>query len=237
MGEDLTALLLDNKGHIRDGIIVRRDEPAAFTLVLDGGDGQATATLLHDYHFSEDLEITGPERSDAALVIGGGSVPPGAELTVAGWIPGTAIALLPQPLAEDDPAEAHELAEILRIEAGIPRFGVDTTERTLPHETGLVSRTVSFDKGCYLGQETVARVQYRGGVKRHLRGVRTAVPLEPGALLQADGADVATITSAAVSPRHGAIGLAVVRDDRVGSALTAGGEPVVVDELPFGAGD
>lgn len=190
--------------------------------------------MLHEYHFSEDLEITGPERSDAALVTGDAAAPEGAELVVGGWIPGSRIALIPQALPKtgDDAA----LAEILRIEAGIPRIGIDTNDKSLPHETGLVGRTVSFDKGCYLGQETVARVEYRGGVRRHLRGVVTAELLPAGTSLEAGDTEVARLTSTALSPRHGPIGLAVVRDDQTAADLTAGGEPATIRELPFPAG-
>ncbi len=234
VGSDLAALLLDGKGHIRAGLIVHRDGPAAFTMLADDATAEATTAVLHEYHFSEDLEITGPERSDAALLTGEAAAPEGAELVVGGWIPGSRIALIPQPLPATDGDAA--LAEILRIEAGIPRVGIDTNDTSLPHETGLVGRTVSFEKGCYLGQETVARVEYRGGVRRHLRGVSTAELLPVGTQLRAGDSVIATLTSTALSPRHGPIGLAVVRDDQADGDVTAGGEPAAIRELPFPAG-
>ena len=78
--------------------------------------------------------------------------------------------------------------ETWRIELGLPRYGLDITEDNLPQETGLVPRAVSFDKGCYTGQEVVARIHYRGHVNRLLRGIRYAdghagPPLQPGAEL------------------------------------------------------
>ena len=70
--------------------------------------------------------------------------------------------------AEEVPAAALELA---RVAAGVPRVGVDTGEATLVQEAALEDAAVSFDKGCYLGQETVARLQFRGRANRRLRGL------------------------------------------------------------------
>ncbi|MGH9268483.1 MAG: YgfZ/GcvT domain-containing protein, partial [Acidimicrobiales bacterium] len=106
--------------------------------------------------------------------------------------------------------------EALRIEAGMPRMGAELDERTMPHETGLVARTVSFTKGCYTGQELVARVDSRGGhAPRHLRGVvmGTGTPVPPvGAVVEVDGREVGRLTSVAESPGLGtAVALALVR--------------------------
>ena len=232
-GQDLLALFLNDKGHIRSGLIVRRDGVDSFIVVAEPVAAEHTAALFREYHFSEDLEITGPERSDAALVVGALEAPDTAELVVADWIPGARLALIAAPYADPDPATAAALIELLRVEAGIPRFGVDTDARSLPHETGLIDRVISFDKGCYLGQEAVARVEHRGGVRRHLRGVRTADALPPGTALYSGERVVGTLTSSVESPRHGPIGLAVVRDDAAGERLAAAGEPAEVVELPF----
>ncbi len=66
----------------------------------------------------------------------------------------------------------------MRVERGRPRYGVDIDEGTIPQEAGLNERAVSFTKGCYVGQETVARLHYRGKPNRHLRGLRFAPPHE-----------------------------------------------------------
>ena len=85
--------------------------------------------------------------------------------------------------------EASEAAaEIVRVERGRPRYGVDLDESTIPQEAGLNERAVSFTKGCYVGQETVARLHYRGKPNRHLRGLRLSEPVEPGAELRSAGA-------------------------------------------------
>jgi folate-binding protein YgfZ len=105
--------------------------------------------------------------------------------------------------------------EIWRIEAGTPVFGREVTERNLPQELGRDKRAISFMKGCYLGQETVARIDALGHVNQVLRGLRlvdspTCPP--PGAVLEAEGKVVGQVTSAAFSPGWGApIALAFVR--------------------------
>ncbi len=132
--------------------------------------------------------------------------------------------------------------ETWRIELGIPRFGCDITPDNLPQETGLVARAVSFDKGCYTGQEVVARIHYRGKVNRHLRGIRCVEPLPagrpaPGTELRRDGRIVGTVTSSCASPRLGSIGLGYVRHEvEVGGAVEAACEvPVaaLVVDIPF----
>ena len=69
-------------------------------------------------------------------------------------------------------AVSEAVAECLRVERGRPRYGVDLDDTVIPQEAGLNERAVSFTKGCYVGQETVARLHYRGKPNRHLRGLR-----------------------------------------------------------------
>ncbi len=112
---------------------------------------------------------------------------------------------------------SRDVYEALRIECGVPAMGRELTERTIPAEAGVVDRSVSFTKGCYTGQELVARIDSRGGnVPRRLRGVildGDDLP-EAGASVTIDGREVGTITSAAHSSRLGAVvALAYVRRD------------------------
>ena len=103
--------------------------------------------------------------------------------------------------------------EAVRIEAGVPAMGAELTERTIPAETGIVDRTVSFTKGCYTGQELVARIDSRGGhVPRHLRGVVLSGPAPAGATLEVDGKNVGALTSVGRRP-DGAVALAYVGRD------------------------
>ena len=105
--------------------------------------------------------------------------------------------------------------DVLRIEAGTPVFGKEITDKNLPQEFGRDDRAINFVKGCYLGQETVARLDALGHVNQLLKGLllEPESPCPPaGSLLEHDGKRVGTITSAAFSPRrNAAVGLALVR--------------------------
>jgi folate-binding protein YgfZ len=131
---------------------------------------------------------------------------------------------------------SEEIAELLRIEHGCPRYGVDIDDTVIPQEAGLNERAVSFTKGCYVGQETVARLFYRGKPNRMLRGLKFSAPLAPGAELEFEGRPVGTVTSTTVSGRFGPIGLAIVRREAPpGSVVTvqAADATATVVELPF----
>jgi folate-binding protein YgfZ len=131
--------------------------------------------------------------------------------------------------------------EAARIEAGVPAMGHELTEKTIPHEAGsLVEHTVSFTKGCYTGQELVARIESRGAnVARRLRGVVVdpAGECPPDATLVAGERVLGRLTSVAWSPRFGAaVALAYVRRDVVipaGARLTPGGAQAEIREIPL----
>ena len=127
-------------------------------------------------------------------------------------------------------------AECLRVQRGRPRYGVDLDDSTIPQEAGLNDRAVSFTKGCYVGQETVARLYYRGKPNRHLRGLRCSEPVGTGDALRLGERAVGTVGSAVVSPVFGPIGLALVRREAQPGDTVAVGERGVdaeVVELPF----
>jgi folate-binding protein YgfZ len=131
---------------------------------------------------------------------------------------------------------SEEAAECLRIEAGRPRFGLDFDTDTIPEEAGLNDRAVSFTKGCYVGQETVARLHYKGKPNRHLRGLRLSEPAKHGQPLRLGDRQVGVVGSATVSPVHGPIALAVVRREASpGDTLDVGdaGATAELVELPF----
>ena len=102
-------------------------------------------------------------------------------------------------------------AEVVRVERGRPRYGVDLDDSVIPQEAGLNERAVSFTKGCYLGQETVARLYYKGKPNRHLRGLRLSEPVPIGTQLLLGGREVGRVGSSVLSPRLGPIALAIVR--------------------------
>jgi tRNA-modifying protein YgfZ len=133
----------------------------------------------------------------------------------------------------------EQAAECLRIEGGRPRYGLDLDDTVIPQEAGLNERAVSFTKGCYVGQETVARLYYKGRPNRHLRGLRLSAPAQHGSELRLGGRTVGSLGSSARSPRLGPIGLALVRREaEPGSTLEVGEQGVTAQllELPFPGG-
>jgi folate-binding protein YgfZ len=133
-------------------------------------------------------------------------------------------------------AVSMQAAEIVRVEHGRPRYGVDMDDGTIPQEAGLNERAVSFTKGCYVGQETVARLYYRGKPNRLLRGLLLDEPAQPGAELRLGEKPVGRLSSAAISPTFGPIGLGIVRREaRVGASVSVGDSDAVatVVDLPF----
>jgi folate-binding protein YgfZ len=134
------------------------------------------------------------------------------------------------------PEVDEAVAEVVRVESGRPRYGVDLDDGVIPQEAGLNDRAVSFTKGCYVGQETVARLHYRGKPNRHLRGLRLSAPAAQGEALQLGEKAVGRLGSVAVSPRHGPIALAIVRREAaVGDTLAVGdgGVTAEVVDVPF----
>jgi folate-binding protein YgfZ len=133
---------------------------------------------------------------------------------------------------------APEAYEAVRIAAGMPKMGAELTEKTIPAETGLIDQTVSFTKGCYTGQELVARIDSRGGhVPRHLRGLLPASPIAAGTeLVDSSGRAAGTVTSAAPGPSGAWLGLGYVRRGvDIPGLLWAGpgGPEVAVRALPL----
>jgi len=127
-------------------------------------------------------------------------------------------------------------ADVVRVETGRPRYGVDLDDSVIPQEADLNARAVSFTKGCYVGQETVARLFYRGKPNRQLRGLRLSAPAWTGAEVAFGGRVVGRLGSVAESPTLGLIALAVVRREAPpGSHVTVGSDEIkaVVVELPF----
>lgn len=145
------------------------------------------------------------------------------------------------PPVFETPAEPSEAGavEVRRIEAGVPRFGIDIGEDYFPFETPLV-RHIDYEKGCYIGQEPVSRVHFRGAPNKFLRGLAVtgdgavAIGAE---VSHAERAKAGTITSAAVSPEHGAIALAYLHRtvNEPGTTVEVDGRAATVVELPFGS--
>jgi folate-binding protein YgfZ len=188
---------------------------------------EVAATPPLPEHASERLSVLGVDR----IAVGTAG---GIDLIVPrGDAEPLRAALLEAGAAEVGP----EAVEILRIEAGVPRLGAEMGAETMPAEAGIVERAISFEKGCYIGQEPVARLHYRGRPNRRLRGLRLSAPAAAGEGLRLGDREVGRIGSACVSPAHGPIALAVVRREaEPGDELTVGeaGVTARVVELPFG---
>jgi folate-binding protein YgfZ len=129
------------------------------------------------------------------------------------------------------------MLETIRIENGVARVGVDTTDKTIALEARL-NRAISFNKGCYLGQETIERATARGGLKKRMFGLKFHNEGLPAAdaVLTLAGKEVGRVTSAVRSPRFGAIGLAILHHSAwtPGTELKVGeGGAAIVSDLPF----
>ena len=132
---------------------------------------------------------------------------------------------------------SNEAFDTARIEAGIPRFAVDMDENTLAPEA-LGANAISYSKGCYIGQEVIARIRTYGQVAKALRGVRidaNAMVPKAGDKIQHDGKEVGWITSAVFSPKHQRpIALGYVRKEcnSVGTQLVVNGAIAEIVQLP-----
>jgi tRNA-modifying protein YgfZ len=249
-GEGCYAALLNAKGKIRTDMRVLRDGDA-FWIDAEGIAREVIAHMIQTYSIGRDVQFEDVSESRALVSLIGpaaadrlDAAPPATENA---WVDGAhgryvrtdlGIDVIGAPNLADaldvDPIGA-ETAECLRIESGRPRLGYDMGGDTIPQEAGINERAISFTKGCYVGQETVARLHYKGKPNRHLRGLRLSEPVERGAELRFGEKMVGRVGSACVSPRLGPIALALVRREAApGDTLVVdgGGEAEVV-ELPF----
>jgi tRNA-modifying protein YgfZ len=154
------ALLLTPKGRVIAPLVVLRRGDEDFLLLTEEGLGDAVRSTLLRSRFAAKCEIE-PEEHTSLIVFGDGDGIPNSDYGT----PAVEVldAALPAELVADDELERR------RIEAGTPRWGREIDERVLPAEAGLTETHVSFTKGCYPGQEPIARLHYRGKANRGLR--------------------------------------------------------------------
>ena len=183
-----------------------------------------------------------PEREHAHVLVDVGGVQARAVRTDVGidlLVSAEQLETLKASLARRGAVEVpEEVAECVRVERGTPRYGVDLDDTVIPQEAGLNARAVSFTKGCYVGQETVARLHYRGKPNRHLRGLILSESASPGAEVRLGDRVVGSLTSVVESPRLGRIALALVRREAPPGATVAvgdGGVQAEVVAVPFEA--
>ncbi|MXW17144.1 MAG: aminomethyl transferase family protein, partial [Gemmatimonadetes bacterium] len=198
--------------------------PPRFARVEDLGDRTGLLTVLGPRAEEVVADAFGTVPEDGYALLGGG--PAGGGLLVARWVEQAPSWDIWAPAAATEGVwrrlEASgavpvgwAVREMLRIEAGLPAFGVDMDDTTIPVEAGLLDRAFDHDKGCYTGQEVIVRIRHRGRVNWHLRAFRfgNAAPETGQQLFEADGTKVkGRVTSVAQSPRFGqAVGLGYVR--------------------------
>jgi folate-binding protein YgfZ len=247
VGGSAWSLLLQPQGKVVALLRVAREDGESFLLDTDGGWGGAVVERLQRYKLRVKCDITplewrcvavrGPQAHEVA---GRGK----GLVAVADWpgLPGVDLLGEAPAVPEGVRRCSLDAYEAVRIEAGIPAMGRELDERTIPAEAGVVDRSVSFTKGCYTGQELVARIDSRGGnVPRRLRGVVLATNVLPplGAAVRVDDRDVGTVTSVGESlDRRAPVGLAYV-----GRAVSppadvtlvwdGGSAPARVEDLPL----
>jgi folate-binding protein YgfZ len=262
-GEGCYAALLDRKGHMRADMRVLRLDDDELWLDSEPVGTEALRRHLETYKIGRQVEIADVSSDHALISVLG---PGAAELTGAGPLSpehahreldlrGTRCRAVATDLGVDLIAPADETgavatalrdagvaevseqaAEIVRVESGRPRFGAEMTEATIPAEAGINERAVSFTKGCYIGQETVARLHYKGKPNRHLRGLRLERPADAGEAIRLGERELGAVGTACVSPALGPIALAIVRrEGEPGERVAVGeaGTSAEIVELPF----
>jgi len=260
-GAGCYAALLDRKGHMQgDMRVLRLDD--AFGIGTEAVAAPAVLRHLTMYKIGRDVEVI--DRSDeltvvsvigpaaTQLALGGPLAPEHAHREQAvGAVSARAIATdlgVDFTVGRDDSAALLDAlvargielvdpaaAEIVRVESGRPRFGREMTTATIPQEAGINERAVDFQKGCYIGQETVARLHYKGKPNRHLRGLRLGGPVSDGDPVRLGERELGTIGTAVLSPARGPLALAILRREAEPGAKVAVADCIEAEvvELPF----
>ena len=252
------VMLLTMVGAVKDGVMAKLDQfifsedvqlgdvTDTFAQIAVVGPGAAAAVASIVTDVSEDALRKMPEHGNARGTWAGGAAivtrvtdtgEPGFDLYVERAQSGALkVALMASGVAELDEATA----EAVRVESGVPLFGRDMSEDTIPLEAGIESRAISFTKGCYVGQEVIIRVLHRGHgrVARKLVGLTLdgdRVP-DAGTAIRGGDREIGNVTSAAMSPAlKRPIALAYLHRDflEAGTQVTVGDRSAEVTALPF----
>jgi folate-binding protein YgfZ len=216
VGDWCRATMLSVKGRVL-ALVDACNEGDAVVLITEAAFGQKLHDLLDRHLIADDVTLT-PQQQPLHRV----------------WDSAAAVWTAP-PVWATRAGSPSAALEALRVEAGLPRYGVDVSEEHFPFEANL-ARALSFGKGCYAGQEVVVRATTRGGAKKKLLGLRLDQVVPVGTrLVDEGGVDVGQLTSVATSPRLGNIALGYVHHSRwaPGTVLAAGAATAHVSELPF----
>jgi folate-binding protein YgfZ len=249
-GSTAEALILSPNGHVEHHLTLTDDGTQVWAHV-EPGTAPALLEFLESMRFMLRVEPSDVSPDYAVLTVMG---PGSAGGDTASWVTATGQpstvafgrdVLVPRERLAEAAAELHQRGavlagvwayEALRIAARRPRFGVDTDHRTIPHEVGWIDTAVHLDKGCYRGQETVARVHNLGHPPRrlvflHLDGSEDRLPAH-GDPVSLEGADVGFVGSAARHYELGPIALALVkRTTPVDATLLAAGLPAAQEVI------
>ena len=258
-GSGCYAALLNHKGKLRADMRVLRLAEDRLQVDAEPAAGPVLQHTFRTYSLGRDvrsLDLT-QERQVISLIGPGarealespppdtehacGEGPHGLQVTTDSGVDLVVDAAAAEGVVEElgIPRVGIEAAECVRIESGRPRLGFDMDDSTIPQEAGLNDRAVSFTKGCYVGQETVARLFYKGKPNRHLRGLRLSRPAERGDPIEIGEKQVGKIGSTCESPALGPIALALVRREAApGDEVYVGPSkaPAQVVDLPFERG-
>jgi len=240
-GESAEALILSPTGHVEHHLVLTDDGTSTWVHV-EPGTATALAAFLESMRFMLRVEVADVSQDYAVLtVLGPAAADLAAGVEAAAKVNQRSFGLIDLIVARAQLGDAAaELAqgggtvggmwafEALRIAARVPRLGLDTDHRTIPHEVGWIEAAVHLNKGCYRGQETVARVHNLGHPPRrlvflHLDGSADRLPAH-GDPVELDGATIGFVGSAARHYELGPIGLAMIkRTVPVDATLVAGG--------------
>lgn len=245
--ESAPSLLLQPTGKVDAWLRVTRLAEDQVVLDVEAGHGEAVATRLRRFKLRTKAELEVSPWSGLALRGPGADdieVPRGALGLAAAWpgVDGLDLLSAGELALAGVPLVPSSVLDALRIECGVPSMGAELTADTIPAEAGawLIEASVSFTKGCYTGQELVARIDSRGGNVPHpMRGLRVDGDVPPvGATLHLDDKEVGRVTSAARSAALGAIALAIVgRAVEVGSIVDVrwpdGKARATISDLPL----
>ena len=215
------TFVLQPQGKVDAWFRITRLDDTTFVMDIDAGWSGHLIERLERFRLRTPVEFTTTDWAVTALR-GAAMPPPGHPLTPEQGVvvpvewPGDVGWDVIGPGVTDGPVECSpDAMEVLRIEAGRPRMGHELDESTIPAEAGVVPRSVSFTKGCYTGQELVARIDSRGSqTPRRLVGLRIHGPTAPavGSPLELDGAEVGRVTSVApVSSSGGPVALGYLK--------------------------
>jgi folate-binding protein YgfZ len=245
VGDSSLSFVLQPQGKVDALVRVTRTGDDEVVIDVDGGWGEAVNARLARFKLRSKFEIEALDWKCVALRGPRAHDIPTTGLAIdTDWpgLPGVDL-LGPDPRVPDGVRVCdHDAYRAVRIEAGVPEMGTELDERTIPQEAGIADRAVSFTKGCYTGQELVARLDARGSnVPRHLRGIVVATNVVPPvhASLERDGKVVGALTSVGESlDRHAPVALAYVSravepGDEVTVTWDGGSAPARVETLPL----